>query len=198
MKFQEWQLAAAQSVAFLVAYHLISLGYFLGLAKSILSPRLAVPYLGFLVDSSREVFHIILSKKARFLQLIRDILNSNAVSVKTLERLAGKCVSFSLAVPAAKLLTREMKRMISKGLRTKRPIPLRGELKAGCNTGYSWRTGISPYHGGKSDISESLLRRMLRTPIGEEPYCVRFAGGLGLLDGRRGVPGHIHQGSDSN
>ena len=66
--------AAAQSAVFLVAYYLISLRYILGLAKSILSPRLVVPYLGLLLDTSREVFNLIPSKKERFLQLIQDIL----------------------------------------------------------------------------------------------------------------------------
>ena len=40
-------LAAARSAIFLVAYHLVSLGYFLGLQKSILFPSKVVPYLGF-------------------------------------------------------------------------------------------------------------------------------------------------------
>ena len=40
---------------FFVAYHLIRLGYFLGLAKSILMPWKVVPYLGWLVDSSNEI-----------------------------------------------------------------------------------------------------------------------------------------------
>ena len=37
--------AAAESVVFLVAYHLVRLGYFLGLAKSVLLPSQTVPYL---------------------------------------------------------------------------------------------------------------------------------------------------------
>ena len=42
----ERRFAAAKSVLFLVAYF-IQLRYFLGLAKSVLSPRMLVPYLGF-------------------------------------------------------------------------------------------------------------------------------------------------------
>ena len=45
--------AAAKSAIFVVAYHLIKLGYFLGLAKSILTPQQVVPYLGFALDSVR-------------------------------------------------------------------------------------------------------------------------------------------------
>ena len=55
----ERRIAAAKSAIFLVAYHLVKLGYFLGLAKSIVMPRQVVPYLGFLVDSTQEVFHVI-------------------------------------------------------------------------------------------------------------------------------------------
>ena len=44
--------AAAESAIFLVAYHLVRLGYFLGLAKSVLVPSQTVPYLGFLSDSA--------------------------------------------------------------------------------------------------------------------------------------------------
>ena len=59
--------AAASSAIFLMAFHLVHLGYFLGLLKSILIPSKIVPYLGFLADSSREVFHLIPEKKAKFI-----------------------------------------------------------------------------------------------------------------------------------
>ena len=53
--------------------------------------------------------------------------------MKTLQRLAGKCVSFSLVVPAAKLFTREMNAAISRGQRISanhpKPLPLTGRLK---------------------------------------------------------------------
>lgn len=126
----ERRLATAQSTIFVVAYHLVRLGYFLGLSKSVLMPRKVVPYLGFLVDSTREVFHLIPDKKVRFLQLIRQTLENSFVSVKTLQRLVGKCVSFSLAVPAARLFTREMNNAISRGQRTLKPIRVHGPLRA--------------------------------------------------------------------
>ena len=52
----ERNFAAAKSAAFLVAFHLMRLGYFLDLSKSILTPQKVVPYLGFLADSRKEVF----------------------------------------------------------------------------------------------------------------------------------------------
>ena len=122
--------AAAESAVFLVAYHLVRLGYFLGLAKSFLVPQKVVPYLGFLSDSEREVFHLKPEKKANFILFLNEILAHPFIRVKTLQRLAGKCVSFSLAVPAAKLFTREMNRAISTGLmRPDKSVPLTGKLR---------------------------------------------------------------------
>ena len=66
--------AAAKSAIFLIAYYLIRLGYFLGLSKSILIPAKIVPYLGFMADSSREMFHLIPEKKEKFIALIHEIL----------------------------------------------------------------------------------------------------------------------------
>jgi len=42
------------------------------------------PHLGFLIDSSNEVFHLIPEKKRKFIELIRETLRSRYVSVKTL------------------------------------------------------------------------------------------------------------------
>ena len=90
----ERNLAAAKSAVFLVAFHLVRLGYFLGLSKSTLIPQKMVPYLGFLIDSGSGVFRLIPEKKRKFVGLIRETLSSRYVSVKTLQRLVGKCVSF--------------------------------------------------------------------------------------------------------
>ena len=92
-------------------------------------PRKIVPYLGFLCDSSREVFHLIPEKKEKFLDLIEQTLASSTVSVKSLQQLVGKCVSFSLVVPGALPFTREMNNTVFKGLRTSRPIKLHDALR---------------------------------------------------------------------
>ena len=126
---EDRRFAAANSAIFLVAYYLVKLGYFLGLKKSILKPEKSVPYLGFIANSSTQSFHLIPGKKIKFLNLLREILQSSYISVKTLQRLVGKCVSFSLAVPAAKLFTREMNAAISTGLRTQKRLPMHGALK---------------------------------------------------------------------
>ena len=51
------------------------------------------------------------------------------MSVKTLQRLIGKCVSFSLAVPAACLFTQEISAAVSKGMRSLKPIAIQGALR---------------------------------------------------------------------
>ena len=117
-------LAAAKSAIFLVAYFLINLGYFLGLSKSVLEPRKIFPYLGFLSESSLQVFHLIPAKREKFVALVCQVLSCSRVSVKTLQKLAGKCVSFSLAVPGAILFTREMNNAIAKGLRSGKQVQI--------------------------------------------------------------------------
>lgn len=86
-------------------------------------------YLGFLVDSSNEAFHLIPKKKAKFLELIHQTLEGRYVSVKTLQRLVGKCISFSLAVPAARNFTKEMNGAISYGQRTGKPVAVQGSSR---------------------------------------------------------------------
>ncbi|CAB3996885.1 Hypothetical predicted protein [Paramuricea clavata] len=120
---------AAQSAIFIVAYYLVWLGYFLGLSKSISNPSQIVPYLGFLLDSVEKAFHLIPWKQEKFLELLCSVLTHSTVSVKTLQRLAGKCISFSLAVAGAQLFTREMNLAISKGLHTHRTVRIDTRLR---------------------------------------------------------------------
>ena len=129
LSLDERRFAAAKSALFLVAYFFIQLGYFLGLAKSVLSPRMVVPYLGFLSDSARQVFHLIPEKKNKFLKLIREVLDTKTVTIKTLQRLVGKCVSFSLVVLGARLFTEEMNVAISKGHLSSKLIRVCGALR---------------------------------------------------------------------
>ena len=149
----EHNLAAAKSAIFLVAYFLTKFEYFLGLPKSILMPRKIVPYLGFLSDSSREVFHLIPEKKEKFLDLIEQTLACSIVSVKSLQRLVGKCVSFSLVVTGALLFTREMNNAISKALRTSRPIKLHEALREEISHWLFLRTWMTHTPGEMNVIS---------------------------------------------
>ena len=97
--------------------------------SAILCSAQVVPYLGFLSNSARQAFGLIPAKKGKFLTLVRQILRSSMVSVKTPQRLVVKCVSFSLAVPGALLFTREMNLAISKGMRTNRLIKIDKNLR---------------------------------------------------------------------
>lgn len=120
------KFSAAKSAVFLVAFHLICLGYFLGLSNFILTLR---RWSRILADSSKKVFHLIPEKKQKFVDLIREASNCRFVSVKTLQHLIGKCVWFCLAVPAVRLFTREMSAAVSKGMRMLKPIAIQGALR---------------------------------------------------------------------
>ena len=154
ISLDEHNLAAAKSAIFLVAYFLIKLGHFLGLPKSVLMPRKVVPYLGYLSDSSREVFSLIPEKKEKFLNLIQQIWARSVVSAKSLQRLVGKWVSFALAVPGALLFTKEINVAVSKALRTSRAVKmdkaLRDEIS---NWLFFYVRGMTLFLGGTNDIS---------------------------------------------
>ena len=125
----EKSFARASSAIFVVCYTLTSLGYFIGLAKSLPTPKQVVPYLGFSVDSVRQAFLLIEEKEQKCLSLARHVLTSTSTDVKTLQRLSGKYMSFSLAVPGARLFINKINIAISKGLRSSRPVPVSGSLK---------------------------------------------------------------------
>ncbi|KAK3744016.1 hypothetical protein QZH41_004826 [Actinostola sp. cb2023] len=80
----------AEAAIFLAASVLSSLGYFIGLAKSHLSPSQSVRFLGFIVDSVRRSFILPEDKKQKFSTLRETILKRKTVSIKTLQRLAGE------------------------------------------------------------------------------------------------------------
>jgi len=65
-------------------------------------------FLGFLCDSLRQSFLIPPDKDTKFGILRKSILLSSLVNLKTLQRFAGKVVSFSLAIPACKLYVHEV------------------------------------------------------------------------------------------
>ena len=79
----ERSFASASSAIFIVCYTLFALGYFLALRKSILLPRQAVPYLGFMVDSVKQAFLLLQDKKQKFCDLICLVLGSDSLDLKT-------------------------------------------------------------------------------------------------------------------
>ena len=123
--------ARAGSAIFVVCYTLVGLGYFIGLKKSHLVPKQVVPYLGFLVDSVHQAFLLIEEKKQKFLPLLRSVLSSPSTDLTTLQRLSGKCISFSLVVPGARLFLNDIYNVIAKSQRhgSCKPILVTGPLK---------------------------------------------------------------------
>ena len=111
-------LISPKDVSLFVCFTLVSLGYFLGLKKSILVPSIRVPYLGFISDSHLQAFTLLPSKKVKFLDLFKSALSSSHIELLPLQKLAGKCVSMSLAVPAARLFTNEINLPISRAFRS--------------------------------------------------------------------------------
>lgn len=71
----ERHLAAANAAGFLVDYHLIKLGYFLELKKSVLEPIQRVVYLGFILDSTSQVFRLPETKKEISVPCPQDLEN---------------------------------------------------------------------------------------------------------------------------
>ena len=62
----EVNFALALAGTFLVCYILTSLGYFIGLEKSKLTPQKQVPYLGFVIDSELQAFTLLPLKRKSF------------------------------------------------------------------------------------------------------------------------------------
>ena len=122
-------LVSAQVASFLVCYTLVRLGYCIGLQKSILQPSQSVPYLGFQCDSRLQAFCLLSRKKQKFISLVEAILNSSHVSITDLQRLAGKCISMTMAVLGARLFTNEINLAFSRASRSSRPLPLLGPLR---------------------------------------------------------------------
>ena len=107
----ELNLTSAHIASFSVCYTLVKLGYCIGLQKSILQPSQTVSYLGFECDSRLQAFRLLPSKKEKFTALIESI---DLSSLTALQRLAGKCISMSMAVPGARIRTKSTWR--SRGL----------------------------------------------------------------------------------
>jgi len=128
---EELNVTAAHIASFVVCYTLVKLGYCIGLEKSILQPSQVVPYLGFECDSRAQAFRLLPDKKTKFIALLEEILSSHQVSLTSLQRLAGKCISMSMTIPGARLFTNEINMAISRASRSSRALPLSQPLRHG-------------------------------------------------------------------
>lgn len=105
------------------------LGYTLALGKSMLDPAQRVQFLGMLVDSKEQRFMIPEDKRERFKQLRESILQAKLVPVSMVQSLMGKCVFFSICVPAAKLFIRDMALATSRASKNSKGILVGGALR---------------------------------------------------------------------
>ena len=120
----------AEAAAYILCYLLIEAGYFIAIAKSQCVPSIVIRFLGFLCDSFRQAFLLPPDKKLKFKILREEILSSRCVGVKTLQRFAGKVISFSLAIPGCKLYVRETFKAISQLCRSSKPfVRVEGNLR---------------------------------------------------------------------
>ena len=136
----------AKAAALIASIVLVSCGHFIGLKKSILSLVQVIPFLGFLSDSTKLAFLLPKDKKLKFAALRNSLNESKVTSAKSLQRFAGKIVSFSLAVPAAKLFCREVNFNIGKALKNSKPIKMSDDLKIisdASNTGWGGILALS-------------------------------------------------------
>lgn len=111
----------------LIAIHmttqlLVRLGFYLGLEKSVLTPTTCLVFLGMLTDTSQLTFSIPDTKKLKCARLREQILGEQAVSVNTMQSFIGRCISFILAVPAAKLYTVEANLAVGRAIKEGRQV----------------------------------------------------------------------------
>lgn len=126
-EFSNFQLA--EMATFIACSILLDLGYFLSLSKSVFIPSIRFKFLGLLCESDKQAFTLPPDKVQKFAGLRDSILNGKTVSLKTLQKFAGKTASFSLSVPGAKLFTNCTYQAISSASKSSRPVPVSGALK---------------------------------------------------------------------
>jgi hypothetical protein len=105
---QKGAASAAWAMEMLVWINFLA-GYTLAVKKSVLRPCQEICFLGIIVNTVLGNFSVPQKKKNDFLNLINEALDQNYISAGSLAKVAGKGISFMLAVgEAAKVFTREM------------------------------------------------------------------------------------------
>ena len=127
----------AEAATYILRYLLIEAGYFIAIAKLHCVPSVVIHFLGFLYDFFPQAFPLPPDKKLKFNIPREEILSSRSVGVKTLQRFAGKVISFSLAIPGGKLYVRETFKAISQLCCSSKPfVGIEGNL---CTEVLYWR-----------------------------------------------------------
>lgn len=146
---------------YIVCEVLIRLGYFVNITKSVFIPCRIIKFLGMLVDSLRLAFVLPAYKIQKFSALREGILAEDSVDLFTLQKFAGKCSSFILAVPSAKLYTKEVNRAISQASKNSGVISISSDLRKeiGDTVGHFWTIGQIVSRGGMKNIYKYLCVR---------------------------------------
>ena len=109
---EQWLAAAeATHVAILVSF---LCGYFLSVKKCDLRPKRIQRYLGMLCDSQTATFRVPADRLGNLQSLLGTALEEGRLSFRTLERIAGKCMSLTVAIRPASLWTHAMFAVLSK------------------------------------------------------------------------------------
>lgn len=117
-----------ERVLYIVCNILVRLGYFVGLKKTITSNK-SLKFLGLVIDSCKQTFLIPDEKKVTFAKMRGHILVRQDVDLLTLQKFAGKCISFMLAVPSAKLFIRGVNRAIRMASKKSKSIKMSKDLR---------------------------------------------------------------------
>ncbi|KAK3084846.1 hypothetical protein FSP39_020056 [Pinctada imbricata] len=110
-------------------YLFTSLGYFLNIGKSVLDPCQCITFLGLIVDSVQQSFFVPNTRKDKFSNLRKSILSSSEVSVNTIQKFVGMCISFSNAIPGSKLYTSACNRAISRAIKDSSNVPIVSQVR---------------------------------------------------------------------
>lgn len=92
----EQQFEAAQAAAYLALAVFYRAGYFMSIPECVIVPTTRIVFLGVVCDSELRRFEV------------PDAISSQMISFAMSEKLAGKCTSMSVVVPAAGLYTHHM------------------------------------------------------------------------------------------
>ena len=104
----EWSLrrSAAWAIRVLVWVNFLA-GYTVSVRKSVLVPCKVIVWLGIQIDGVQKKFFIPQENREKFHRFLVGIMARGRISVRELQRVAGKCISLQLAVgEASKVFTR--------------------------------------------------------------------------------------------
>ena len=89
---------------------LVTLGFVVHPTKSEFLPSQTIEYLGFIIDSKQMIVSLTNEKKISIMQFCQDLLLSQDLTIRRVERLLGKMSSSLIAVSMGKLHYRALER----------------------------------------------------------------------------------------